>query len=258
MCDTCTPISPRRNKLARALARMARALDAMVELAGRYERATDAYQDALLEAYDAWAKKLLRAIGKETDMERARQVIVEQMPDLSAALRGVAQAGLPDAVNAMSDAYVPSADAYRLIADAITQNNGDIETRLVPVVADALLRAVLDGKPLADAAAALDARVAQYAGAFWVLIQRFIGDFVAQMETTDDAIYPVRWICNLDDATCDACREFAGEYKSYNDMLTATAQSVPGYFFGYRNGSACWGNCRCHLEIQVNGRWKRI
>lgn len=258
--------TPRLRRLASSLQRMARALDEMQALsadnearlaAGRYERATDDYQAQLLDAYDAWVKRLNKAIGQETDLERAAQVIVEKMPELRAALHAVAQEFLPDAVNAMSDAYVPSADAYRLIGDAITQNNGELETRLVPAIEEKLLRAILEGADLTQAAESMSARVAAYAGAFWVLIQRLIGDYVEQMQTADDKIYPVRWVRTKDDRSCESCLKFEGEYKSYAAMLEQTLQCVPGYFFNSPY-SACWGYCRCHLEVKIRGKWMRI
>src|SRR5581483_7822641 len=259
--------SPRGRRMARALHRMARALDEMQALsadkltllaAGRYERATDDYQAALLAEYDAWVAVLLKKIGDETDAERVRQVIIEAMPDLRAALQAVAQESLPDAVNALSAAYVPSADAYRLIADAITENNADIETRLIPAVEEKLLRAVADGTPLEQAAQAMVSRVSGYAGAFWVLLQRLIGDFIGQKQTADDEIYPVRWVRVDDEHSCDSCIAFEGEYPSYNAMLEATNQCVPGYFFNSPYQSACWGFCRCHLEAFIKGKWIRL
>lgn len=258
-------VGRRIRKAKRAMRQMARALDEMSLLstdkaalaAGRYERATDDYQAYLLDEYEAWVASLLKKIGKETDVERARQVVLEAMPALRAALQAVSQESLPDAVNAMSDAYVPSADAYRLIADAITLNNSDIETRLVPAIEEKLLRAVVEGTPVEQAALSMVSRVSGYAGAFWVLIQRLVGDFVRQMETADDMIYPVRWVRTKDDHSCESCIEFEGEYESYNAMLAKTLQCVPGYFFN-SPFTACWGYCRCHLEIKINGKWVRI
>lgn len=250
--------SPKMRRAARALQRAARALDELrYAAAGRYERAIDDYQNALLAEYDAWAASLIKKIGKETDIERARQVIVEAIPSLRSALHAVAQELLPDAVNAMSAAYVPSADAYRLIADAITENNADIETRLMPAIEEKLLRAVVEGAPVEQAAQSLVARVTAYAGAFWVLIQRLIGDFVKQMETADDKIYPVRWVRTKDDNSCESCIKFEGEYESYDAMLVQTLQCVPGYFFNSPY-PACWGYCRCHLEVKIKGKWVRI
>lgn len=258
--------SPRLRRMARQLQTMARALDEMqtLELAsGRYERSTDAYQAELLDAYDAWVKRLLQAVGEGAldtpeAAERATQEIIARVPALRADLQAVAQEFLPDAVRAMGDAYVPSADAYRLIADAITENDADLEMRLMPDVEEKLLRAVKDSTPLADAAAAFEARVAGYAGSFWVLIQRLIGDFLEQAQTADDEIYPVRWVRTKDDASCDSCIAFAGEYESYNAMLEKTFQCVPGYFFNSPYKSACWGYCRCHLEAKINGKWSRL
>lgn len=245
------------HRMARALDGMSRELNVRNLASGRYERATNEYQDRLLDAYDKWMRRLKRELGDTADVENVSNTIQQLMPALTAELQIVAQAGMPGAVQAMSGAYVPSPDAYRMIADAVTRNNQDIETSLIPAIQDKLLNAVVEGKPIGDAAETMTARVVSYAGNFWALIQRFVGDFALQAQAADDVIYRCRWVSELDEATCDACKAYAGEYDSYNAMLEQTSQSVPGYFFNapYRS---CWTNCRCHLELFVEGRWQRV
>ncbi len=252
--------SPRLRRLGGALQRMARSLDEMydVQLAsGRYERATDEYEEELLNAYQTWVRKLIKTIGKEKDLVRASQVVTELMPDLLLSLQALATEFLPDAVNAMSDAYVPSPDAFFLIGNAILQNNADLETRLIPAIEEKLQRAVLDGTPVQSAADSMNYRVSAYAGAYWVLIQRFIGDFAAQAESADDQVYECEWVCVGDDNSCESCLKFRGKYASYNAMLEKTFECVPGYFqhSPYRS---CWSFCRCYLRLLINGTWKRV
>lgn len=254
--------TPGLESMANALRKMARALAEMQSAylaTGRYERATDEYQAQLLDAYDAWVKQIVKKIGNSpNDLDLAKHLIEEQIPDLQAALQNVARKSLPGAVNALNDTYVPSAEAYRMIASAITQNGNDLAGRLLPDLLDKLLRAVTEGKALQEAADAFESRIAAYAGAHWVLIQRLAADFVEQKQVEDDEIYPVRWKRTPDDRSCESCKAFEGEYDSYNAMLELTSQCVPGYFFNSPYKSACWGFCRCHLEFLMNGSWQRV
>lgn len=242
-----------------ALKRLARKLDALylASGAGRYERATNAYQADLLDTYDAWTRGLMRTLKGVTDLEQARQIVNEAMPALRRALQDAAQQSLPEAVGAMTDAYVPSADAWRMIADALTETNANIETRLVPDIEEKLLRGIAEGADLNGVAQSMVSRVGLYAGDYWALIQRLIGDYARQAQTGDDVIYRCRWVRVHDEHSCEACVEYEGEYDSYTAMLDVTRQSVPGYFFNspYRS---CWGNCRCYLELLIDGKWKRV
>lgn len=222
---------------------------------GRYERATNAYQSALERAYAGWVRGLLKSLSN--DAATATKQIADALPDLTRALQDTAQAQMPNAIQAFGASYVPSPDAWQMLGEAIAQNNGDIAARLVPDVGDKLQRGVAEGADLKGVADSLLPRVALYAGNFWVLIQRLIGDFTAQAALRDDEIYPVQWVLDPQAQHCEACQQYAGTYENYNAMLEVTQQSVPGYFFNSTYKS-CWGNCRCRLEVKINGRWQRI
>ncbi len=244
-----------------ALYRMAELLDA-VELqspadrggVGRYERATNGYQDALLAAYRTWLKGLQKQLT--CDAAKDAELISAEIPALRRELQAVAQAQLPEALSQLHSDYTPSAEAWIRVADAITQADSDIDTRLVPDIAEKLQRALNEGADLGSVAQSLEPRVAQYAGAYWVLIMRAVGDYAMQA-SQDNVIYPVQWIRNHDTASCESCIQFEAEYPSYDAMLASTGQSVPGYFAGSPYQS-CWGNCRCHLKIKIDGEWRRV
>lgn len=221
---------------------------------GRYERATNTYQDSLLSAYRGWVRGLVKALTGDAAKDRA--LITEQLPDLTRALQSVAQEELPNAIGVLGTRYVPSPDAYRMVAEAIVQAQADLD-RLAGDVADKLGRALDEEADLASVAASLEPRLAQSAGAFWVLIMRAIGDFAAQAAGQDDEIYPCRWVLDPRAQHCEACPIYAGEYASYAAMLQVTNGSVPGYFVGSPYKS-CWGNCRCHLELYIQGQWRRV
>jgi hypothetical protein len=243
--------------LARALA----VLKQMAQLAdrntrGRYERLTNEYQDALRAAYEDWIKQTLATL--KGDAFQQRQQIADAGTGLIKALERVGQEHLPYAVSAIgTQDYVPSPDAWHMIADAITAQNVDIEARLVPDVLGKLERGVDEGTDLAAVADSVLPHVEFYAGNQWIVIQRLVGDFAAQAQARDDLIYPCRWVKVKDQRSCEACVEFAGEYESYDALLEATGQCVPGYFIGSPFKS-CWLNCRCHIELRIDGEWTRV
>jgi len=83
---------------------------------------------------------------------------------------------------------------------------------------------------------------------------------------------PVRWMLNPERPDhCEACRAYAGEYASQEEMEKKIGAAFPGYFPGNAspNGtpdgypkpdgmSACWLICTCWLEIHFEGRWQRF
>lgn len=243
-----------------ALKRMAHLLDtnaAQLAAPSRYDRVTNDYQAALQSAFEAWASGLLRDVrGKSTDEQKT--IIDASAGALSNALNRVTSEHLPYAVNAIGTSeYIPSPDAWRMIADAIDAQTKDIDARLVPFVTDKLRQGVTDGLELRGVADSLLPRVGFYAGTLWATIQRLVGDFANQASIRDDLIYRCRWVRVPDDHSCQSCVEFAGEYASYDELLKATNECVPGYFVGSPYNS-CWLNCRCHIELLIDGRWTRL
>lgn len=247
-----------------------RALDALKQLAHlldtahlaapkRYERLTDEYQAALVEAYQAWARGIVRQTDDAADDAERKTQIAEGVNELLRTLQRIGQEHLPYAVNAIGvEEYSPSPDAWRMIAQAIEAQDAEFETKLVPYVIDALQRGVDEQTDLRSVAESLLPKVVYYAGGLWIVIQRLVGDFTQQAATRDDLIYRCRWVRTKDDNSCQSCIEFAGEYESYEQMLKVTNQCVPGYFVGSPFKSACWLKCRCWLELFINGKWTRI
>jgi hypothetical protein len=243
------------------LRQMARLLDASVMLAApnRYARVTDTYETALLDAYESWTRWLIRELRDAADDAERKRVIADGAAGLTRALQRVGQEHLPYAVTAIGVAdYVPSAEAWRMIADAIEAQNADIAARLAPFVVEKLSSALDEGVDLGAVAESLAPRVTFFAGNLWIVIQRLVGDFAAQAQERDDLIYPARWVRVRDDHSCESCIQFEGEYESFDALLQATNQCVPGYFVGSPYKSACWLNCRCRIELKINGVWTRI
>lgn len=243
------------------LKRMAHLLDTTPLASGtsRYERVTNAYEDELISAYQTWVRYLLRELNDAADDIERKRIIGQGAQGLLATLQRVGQANMPLAANAIGIGnYAPSPDAWRMIAEAIDLQNADFETRLIPFVLQTLERGVDEGTDLRAVADSLTSRVAYYAGGVWIVTQRLVGDFVQQAATRDDLIYRVRWVRTKDDHSCQSCIEFEGEYDSYEQMLQATNQCVPGYFVGSPYKSACWLNCRCYIEVFIDGKWVRV
>lgn len=223
----------------------------------RYVRITNQYGDQLVSTYQGWIKGVLRGLRGDAAEQSAQ--IAANAQALVADLQRVGQEHLPYAVTAIgAEDYMPSPDAWRMIADAIDAQNTDIATRLVPDVVAKLQRGITEGADLVAVADSLVPRVSFYAGNLWVCIQRLVGDFAAQAQQRDDLVYPCRWVLDPQAQHCDSCPQFAGDYPSYEAMLQATNQCVPGYFFGSPYKKSCWLNCRCHLELLINGKWVRV
>lgn len=242
----------------RAFRRMGRALDAMVSLAagnrGRYETSTNAYEASLEAEFAAWVKRLSKVTGT-ADEKRAS--IETALAELQRTLQDLGQETLPDALYVLGHNYIPSPDAFGMIADAIRENNLSIGGGLIPELREKLLRALDEETDLGAVAQSLASRVTRLAGLYWSTIQRAIGDFAQQAATADDEVYPCRWVLDPGAEHCESCSNFAGTYDSYNAMLDVTNESVPGYFFNSPYKS-CFSNCRCHLELKINGVWVRV
>jgi len=130
------------NSALSVLGRMAYLLDDRVALSAprRYERVTNDYRDALVNAYREWIRITLR--GSAND----RSAIQNAADDLARRLTRTSMEHLPYAVTAIGVVdYVPSPAAWRMIADAMEHQNKDIENRLVPDVIEKLQRAITRG-----------------------------------------------------------------------------------------------------------------
>ncbi len=224
------------------------ALDHIVELAvpdtrnarGRYERLTNTYQDDLISWYINWGARLVKSLNGDVAAKQTQ--IDTAIPELQTRLQQAAQEHMPYAVQAIGvEEYAPSPEAWHMMGDAIAATQADIATRLIPEIHATLSRALVEGADVEAIVQSLIPRVAFYAGALWIAIQRLVGDFAAQATTRDDLIYRCRWVLDPHAEHCPACLEFAGEYDSYAAMLERTLQAVPGYFAGYP-GRACWLN----------------
>ncbi len=223
----------------------------------RYARVTNEYRDQLISAYETWTRWLLRQLDGDAESQKAQ--IAANAQGLARTLQQIGTEHLPYAVTAIgTQDYVPSADAWRMIADAVDAQNSDIATKLVPYVVESLQRGVDEATDLAAVADSLLPRVSFYAGNLWVVINRLVGDFAGQAATRDDLIYPCRWVLDPQAQHCDSCPAFAGEYPSYDAMLAKTFQCVPGYFVGSPYKKSCWLNCRCKLQLQINGEWVTV
>ena len=220
---------------------------------GRYERYTNGYQQALESAYSQWVKGLIKKLDGSGD---ELQIINEALPDLIQSLEAVGGEWLVYSGDALKD-FTPSPEYLRTIADSIEQNRTDIERILVPIIAEKLKGAIVEGLDLQATADSLLPKVAYQAGAMWTLIQRGALDYAAQAASQAETLYPVRWVLDPNAKHCDACVEFAKTYDNYMEMLNQTGQAIPGFFANY-SGRACWLNCRCHLEIKINGVWQRV
>lgn len=92
-------------------------------------------------------------------------------------------------------------------------------------------------------------RAEHYAGHVWRGI--WVGAHARrQAKGSDDA--PVRWVLDPLAQHCHECPLYQREYASMGELLNYTGGTLPGY------GTTCDGECRCHLEELVDGRWRWV
>jgi hypothetical protein len=242
-------------------------------LPGKIERETNKYQAELLAVYDRWSTALRREIvkGDQGGLSPPELIgIVDaNIGVLAERLKAVGRKGIKEAVMLGMKGAEPDAEALRLIADRVEQNERYIDDSLIPGVRQKLIdhitessqvqRFALDEIALTGALTALRVRTSGYSGAYWSAI--FEG--AALVGKRDDAERrdrgekprPVKWVLDPNSEHCQpspgfyGCEELAGEYESWDAMPTVPAGQV-----------TCRGNCRCHIEVWNPDRqdWERV
>ena len=70
-------------------------------------------------------------------------------------------------------------------------------------------------------------------------------------EKRGEAVH-VRWVLDNRARHCEDCLMLAAEYDSYDQLMLASSNRVPG-----SAELADHGRCRCRLEFQGNSGWQR-
>ena len=219
--------------------------------------AVNAYQLALVAAYDKWgaetmsALKRAKAAGVSTDKLVA--VLDARMGDLTEAMVAEGRKGIMAGARAALRGRELTPDVLSAVGERIRQNEEFVRTSLIPdvrslVAADLRAGVAADSRALAAAFERLRYRPAQYAGGAWTMgfdalrIEGVVQD--AERKRQGQPPVPVRWVLDPAAEHCApsagrfGCPELARDYPGGWGTLPA----IPA------GGVTCIINCRCHIE----------
>ena len=224
-----------------------------------FERETDAYQRAISETYAAWYDRTSRDLDAADDDER-HEVLDAALLLLASQLIRLGRERLPQAVMTGAGNVPPSPETWAALQRALAENEQYINESLIPAIGERMRGAFTDLDIVAGGAVALSGvlqtlagRVAGYANPLYMLLWVAYRDRVNAASEKAGRPARVRWV--LDDRArhCEDCLAFAGEYDSYDTMLSMTGNRVPG-----SAELADRGNCRCVLQVETEGgAWTR-
>lgn len=219
--------------------------------------AVNAYQLALVAAYDRWGVETARAL------ERARTaggspdklvvVLDARMGDLAEAMVAEGRKGIMSGARAALKGRELTPDVLSAVGVRVREHEDFVRTSLIPdvrerVAADLLAGVAEDKRALAASLERLRYRPAQYAGGAWVMgFDALRIDGAAedkQRAQQGQAPVRVRWVLDPSAEHCQpsegrfGCPELAREYPGgWAQLPTIPAGDV-----------TCIGNCRCHIE----------
>lgn len=216
---------------------------------GRPTRAVAAvnrYERELVDDYAAWASDAAKTLNMASDR---LAVLDELLTELQSDLITVGREQLPEAMELGLGSDPVFGEVARALADALDSNERYIRDSLIPairekvtnVLADDDIAAVLGGATGEDALQGVllrfSPRVAMYAGAFWTLYNRSLGQRVGQNGGR------LRHVLDHDAQHCHECPIYGDrDYDSFEAYLAETGGRVPGQF-------ACLHKCRCELKL---------
>jgi hypothetical protein len=220
-----------------------------------WERATNDYQRWLGENYGGWARQLARDLSEAESEDDYDDIINEALAALAVAMRQAGRENITRTLGLVGG----GAATPRLLASVsqlIEDNETAIDSSLVPAIRSRLQSGLRDPDIQATGFVAIlgllagfGARVESYAGGMWSAIQHAAGE--AATSATAEGTGEVRWNRDAQAAHCEDCLQFGDRtYESFDAMLAETGNRVPGQV-------KCDGNCRCWLEVNLDGEFAR-
>lgn len=233
--------------------------------AGNWEKATNKQQRRLVKAYDAWGAKvrndLMAATKAGATIPELEAIVDRHLPLLEKKVIDITTEGINTAARLSIPSMVDDPSVVAANQQMINNTTRMVREALIPKARESLVANLAKmGEANQRAVVAvfkpMRAGVAQYAGGFWEAIfenQKVGGQLLEKIAIAEGKEPPkVRWVLDKRAAHCQdsqgyfGCPGLAGEYRSWNDLPTVPAGRV-----------TCRGNCRCHLEAFVNGKWQR-
>lgn len=237
---------------------------------GKIEKATNEYQGKLVRLYDRWAVDARRAIVKAEKAGKhgpeLEAVVDEQMAMFADMMKELGRQGILQAVQMGLGDVQADADAFRIVADKVEENEKFIDESLVPDIRAKIVAHLnevtktfqLDELALGGILTAMRTRAGGYSGAFWsaTFLGAGLGRKKDDKKRRDEGEVPrrVRWVLDpaadhcLDSAGFFGCESLEGEYESWDALPTIPAGQV-----------TCRGNCRCGIEVEeAPGQWVRV
>jgi len=233
---------------------------------GDWEQATNRQQRRLTRVFDAWSAQTRRALtgaaSRGVSIPDQMTILDRAMPELESKLVQVLDVGTKAAarISARDRAKMP--EIQRVIGEHGREDRTLVAQALMPFIHARLAPEVARGltgdpKALMGAFGAVRAAPGQYAGRAWVMIfetQQELGHVREEERRREGkTIEPVRWVIDPRADHCKpspghyGCLELAGEYAGgWHSLPTLPAGMV-----------TCRGNCRCHIEVYRDGKWRR-
>ena len=225
-----------------------------------FERRTNEYQIALEQEYIDWYGKTAKQLAAEDDDGVREELLLAALLLLRARLVRLGRQKLPSAVTLGAGSTPLSPEAWAALQTEVENNEYFIATSLIPAI-EQKTRTALEDDTIRDEASiggvfqAFLGRVSLYAGAYYHLVWKGWGEKIHEEErkATEKGEPPprVRWVLDPDAKHCPDCIANAGSYESLDDMLMSTGGVMPG------QGTQCDGRCRCRLEFESAGGWRR-
>ncbi len=215
--------------------------------------AVNRYQRDLEEIYDDWADEAARKLAAEKDWDKRRTLLALLLGLLLTRLTDLGHTELPNAITVGLGGELARPELYHKIAEALQGNDSylknslmpDIEARMGQALNDPAIQAAIAAGSTAAAAGALasqakllGARVAQFSGSWWALMNYAVGAQAVEQGKR------IRWTRDAQAKHCYTCLTYGERiYNSFAEMLDITGGASPA------DGTECRGNCRCVLEV---------
>ncbi len=247
------------------------------------EEAMDAYREEMVGIYDEWSKEQAKKLD-EADPGDWAIIIAAGLLILGTRLKNLAWLRLPQAflmgaegtainpkdlaamaaiivavkaARATGRAITPaewatltagtsiSVDNWRAMVDAEGEYEDMLDNRLLPEIGRVDPRVIAIGGAAAMIAAlgALTYRIEQYAGPYWRAVQLGAGTKIEELGNPR-----VRRVLQDGAIHCNTCPDKAGEYDSWDDMVSQVGLPSDGSDF-------CGGHCLCYVLYWDGEDW---